>query len=200
MLVACRSDFVTADAAGGVRVLPLDGPSIGGVGVDVAAEFASQVGNRGEDAARDDLAFDLGEPDLDLVEPGRVRGREVKPDSRMLLEELADCLSFVSGEIVENDVNLLSRRAQGHDLLQKGDELTAGMAGSGFAVNATGGGIQRRILRRAFRVGSTRSRGVRRVRARVAGRDRDDPRLEWRPSHRRRTRPRAAAGADRGRG
>jgi len=40
-LVACRSEFVTAEAAGGVRVFPLDGPSIGGVGVDVAAEFAS---------------------------------------------------------------------------------------------------------------------------------------------------------------
>ena len=145
VLVACRSEFVTADAAGGVGVFPLDGPSIGGVGIDVAAEFASQVGNRGEDAACDDLAFDLGEPDLDLIEPGRVRGREVKPDSRMLLEELADRLSFVRGEIVEDDVNLLPRRAQGYDLLQKGDELAAGMAGSGFAVDATGGGIQRCI-------------------------------------------------------
>jgi hypothetical protein len=44
-LVACRSEFVTADAAGGVRVFPLDGPSIGGVGVDIASEFASQIGN-----------------------------------------------------------------------------------------------------------------------------------------------------------
>ena len=40
-LVACRSEFVTADAAGGVGVFPLNGSSVGGVGVDVAAEFAS---------------------------------------------------------------------------------------------------------------------------------------------------------------
>jgi predicted GNAT family acetyltransferase len=40
-LVACRSEFVTAKAAGGVRVFPLDGTSIGGVSVDVATEFAS---------------------------------------------------------------------------------------------------------------------------------------------------------------
>ena len=39
--VACRSEFVTAEASGGVRVFPPDGPSIGGVGVDVMAEFAS---------------------------------------------------------------------------------------------------------------------------------------------------------------
>ena len=32
LLVACRSEFVTADAAGGVGVFPLDGASIGGVG------------------------------------------------------------------------------------------------------------------------------------------------------------------------
>ena len=68
--MACRSEFVTANAAGGVRVFPPDRSSIGRVCVDVASEFASQVGNRSEDAARDDLTFDLGEPDLDLVEPG----------------------------------------------------------------------------------------------------------------------------------
>ena len=87
----------------------------------------------------------LAKPDLVLIEPGRVSGREVKPDSRMLLEELADRLSFVRGEIVEDDVNLLPRRAQGDHFLEKGDELAAGMAGSGFAVDATGGGIKRRI-------------------------------------------------------
>ena len=87
----------------------------------------------------------LAKPDLVLIEPGRVSGREVKPDSRMLFGELADRLSFVRGEIVEDDVNLLPRWAQGYDLLQKGDQLTACMASSGFAVNATGGGIERRI-------------------------------------------------------
>ncbi len=44
-LVACRSEFVTTDATGGVGVFPLDRSSVGGVGVDVAAEFVRQVGN-----------------------------------------------------------------------------------------------------------------------------------------------------------
>ena len=69
VLVACRSEFVTADAAGGVGVFPLDGPGMGGVGVDVAPKLSRQIRDGGEDAARNDLAFDLGEPDLDLVEP-----------------------------------------------------------------------------------------------------------------------------------
>ena len=42
-------------------------------------------------------------------------------------------------------MNLLPGRAQGDDLFQKGDELTAGVVGGSFAVDAAGGGIQRRI-------------------------------------------------------
>ena len=63
----------------------------------------------------------------------------------MLPQEVAHRLGFVGGEVVQDDVNLLPRRAQEYDLLQKGDELTAGMASSGFAVDATGGGSERCI-------------------------------------------------------
>ena len=42
-LVDCRIEFVSAQAAAGVRVFPLDRASVGGVGVDVTTEFASQV-------------------------------------------------------------------------------------------------------------------------------------------------------------
>ena len=117
------------------------------VGRDEGIDMGLELGDGVERCAGERFAAQDGKPDLDLIEPGRVSGREVKPDSRMLLEELADRLSFVRGEIVEDDVNLLPRRAQGYDLLQKGDELAAGMAGSGFAVDATGGGIERRIQR-----------------------------------------------------
>jgi len=41
ILVACRREFVTADAAGGIGVFPLDRSGVGGISVDVAAEFAS---------------------------------------------------------------------------------------------------------------------------------------------------------------
>ena len=49
---------------------------------DVAHQFSPQVGDGGEDAACDDVTFDLGEPQLDLVEPGRVSRREVQVDRR----------------------------------------------------------------------------------------------------------------------
>ena len=44
-LVDCRSEFVSAQAAAEVRVFPLDRASVGGVGIDVATEFARQVRN-----------------------------------------------------------------------------------------------------------------------------------------------------------
>jgi L-aminopeptidase/D-esterase-like protein len=66
-LVDCRSEFVSAQTAAGVRVFPLDRASVGRVGVDVTTELASQVRDRGENAAGDDLAYDLGEPDLDWL-------------------------------------------------------------------------------------------------------------------------------------
>jgi hypothetical protein len=72
----------------------------------------------------------------------------VKPDSRILLEELANRPCLVSGEVVQDDVNLLPGWAQGDDLFEKGNELAAGVAGAGFAVNPTGGGIQRGIQKR----------------------------------------------------
>lgn len=135
VLVGYRREFVTTDAAGGIGVFPLDRSGVGGVGVDVAAKLARQIGDRSKDAAGDDLSFDLCEPDLDLVEPGRVGGHEMKMDARMLLQKVAHRMRFVAGEIVEDDVNLLPWRAQNDDLLQEGDELAAGVAGGGFAVD-----------------------------------------------------------------
>jgi hypothetical protein len=45
LLVACRREFVTADASGGFGVLPPNGAGICRVGVDVSAELSRQVGD-----------------------------------------------------------------------------------------------------------------------------------------------------------
>ena len=44
-------------------------------------ELSVQIGDGGEDAKSDDVALDLGEPQFDLVEPGRVSRRKVQPDT-----------------------------------------------------------------------------------------------------------------------
>jgi len=121
---------------------------MGRVGIDVAAKFASQVGDGSENATGNDLTFDLSEPDLDLVQPGRIGRGEVKLHARMLCEELSNRLRFMSGEVVENDMNLLPRRAQGYDFIQESKEITTGVPGRGFSVHPAGFGVQRGIERK----------------------------------------------------
>src|SRR5204863_231501 len=102
---------------------------MGRVGIDVATKFASQVGDGSENATGNDLRFDLSEPDLDLVQPGRIGRGEVKLHARMLCEELSNRLRFMSGEVVDNDMNLLPRRAQGYDFIQESKEITTAVPG-----------------------------------------------------------------------
>jgi len=45
--------------------------------LDIAHQLASQVGDEGEDAPRRDILLDRGDPEFDLIEPGRI-GRSVK--------------------------------------------------------------------------------------------------------------------------
>ena len=148
ILVGCRIEFVSAQAARGVRVLPLDRTGAGRVGVDVATKFTGQIGDRCEDAAGDDLALDFGEPEFDLVEPGRIGRREVKLHARMALEKIGNGLGFMRGEVVEDDVNLLPGPAQRHHFFQKSHEIAAGVAGRGFSVHPAGLGVQRGIQRK----------------------------------------------------
>jgi hypothetical protein len=65
---------------------------------------------------------------------------EVNP--RIVLQELTDGGGFVSREIVQDDVNLFVPGAEGDDFLEEGDELAAGVASGGFAMNASCGRVQ----------------------------------------------------------
>jgi hypothetical protein len=95
-----------------------------------------------KDATSNQVAFDLAEPQLDLVEPGRVGRGEVEVDPRVVFKELADQAGLVSREVVEDDVNLLSGRTLGNDFFEKGNKVLAGVAGRGFAVHVAGSRFQ----------------------------------------------------------
>lgn len=55
----------------------------------------------------DDFAPDFGGPQLDLIQPRGIGESEVEPDTWILLEELLHQCSFVSGEIIEDDLDVL---------------------------------------------------------------------------------------------
>jgi hypothetical protein len=88
----------STDAAGDVAVLPLDRLGSLVVLANVAELLAAEVVGGLEDAASDDLALDLAEPDLDLVQPARVGGafltgvvasRPANPRDHIILDNLS---------------------------------------------------------------------------------------------------------------
>ena len=111
--------------------IAIDPPNwVGGLVVlaDVAHELALEVWHRGEDTSGDHVALDLGEPELDLIEPGRVGGGEVQVDIAVLCKELADLLGLVGCQVVGDHVDLLAPALVGHDVAEEGDELCRGGA------------------------------------------------------------------------
>jgi hypothetical protein len=96
---------------------------------------------------RDNVALDLGKPQFHLIEPGRIRGREMEADSGMLLQKLLHRFGFVGGEIVQHDVNLSCPARFPQQPPQKHQELRAGISLRSVALHPAGlhvqGGIQR---------------------------------------------------------
>jgi hypothetical protein len=101
--------------------------------VDVAHELSPQIRDAGEDASSDDVAFDLGKPYFDLVEPGRVSRREVEVDGRVSIQEFGDLHGFVRRQVIGDDVDLLGRRLVYDDVCQEGDELRRGCGAPRFS-------------------------------------------------------------------
>ena len=121
----------------GILVVPLD----------VATDFPSQVRNRGENATRGQVTFDLGKPELDLIEPRRVRRREMRVCAGMGREKRLDTLRFVGGEIVDDQMDLSAPRLRLHDVLEERDECVAGCVAAPSADDFAGLRVERGIQR-----------------------------------------------------
>lgn len=74
-----------------------------------------------------DVTLDFRKPDLDLIQPGGISRREVKPHLGVLGEDLLDGLCFMGRQIVEHDVNFARPLGLSHQLCQERDELGAGV-------------------------------------------------------------------------
>jgi hypothetical protein len=78
-----------------VAVNPADRFGIFVIPSDVSTNLPRKVRDRGEDAAREQVAFDLRKPEFDLVEPRGIRRREVQVHGRMVEQKGADRLGLV---------------------------------------------------------------------------------------------------------
>jgi len=114
---------------------------------NVAQDLALEIVARSKEATVKDVPLELTEPALDLVEPGRIGGREVPVPMRMPLKEPFDQFRFVRRAVVQDDVNLVLDGWPGDDLFQKRNQLRTGVAGCGWADPFTGLRIQGRLQR-----------------------------------------------------
>ena len=69
---------------------------------NVLHDLLREIACRLEDTAVSEIPFNFREPEFDLIEPRGVRGCEMEPDLRILLEEFFDSLCFVGGQVVED--------------------------------------------------------------------------------------------------
>src|SRR5260370_24255278 len=129
-LVDCLSFSDSTNAVRRVGVGPAKGATGFVVGPDVLHQLASQIGGRGEDAAREAVALDLGKPELDLIQPRAVRRRIVHRDARVRGEPCGDGLGLMRGEVVGDEMDRAAPRVGGHQLVQEGEELDTRMAGA----------------------------------------------------------------------
>ena len=93
------------------------------IGRDEGIDMGSQLCDRSKGGAGERLVGQDREPNLDLIEPGGARRREMKVDVGMA-DEPAVGLRLMGVEVVEDDVNLpLGMR--GHDAVHEVEELDA---------------------------------------------------------------------------
>ena len=74
------------DAVAGVLRGPREQLSFFVIGPDVAHQFARQIPHRSKHSAGDHVALDPGKPQLHLVQPRRIRRREMQAHLRMHLQ------------------------------------------------------------------------------------------------------------------
>jgi len=95
---------------------------------DVLHELSSQVGQRREHAAGNDVALDLREPEFNLVEPRGVGGSEVQVNIPMSIQKVFDLPRLMGREVVGNDVDFFASWLVDDEVCQKGDKLRRGVS------------------------------------------------------------------------
>jgi hypothetical protein len=110
------------------------------------AQPVAQISNGSEQAARDDIALDLGKPQLHLIQPRRVDRGDVK--AHLGGEEQLDVRGLLHGKIVEHDMNPSIPLRALDQPFHKRDELAAALSGGSHAVHGAGLHVQGRVQRK----------------------------------------------------
>jgi len=128
---------------------------------DIGHDLSVEVGLGFEDAACNEVSLDLGEPDLDLIEPRGIGRGEMELDVGTDAQKLLNGFSFMSRKVVGDDMNMGFGGLSSDHLGEELHELGAGVTVSCLSQDLAGGRIQGRIERKECRGESIRIRDVR---------------------------------------
>src|SRR6202049_1906145 len=104
-----------------IGIFPLHGAGRFVVLTDVSQELSLQIGDGSEYASRDDVALDLAEPQLDLIQPRRVGRSEMQMNLGMRRQEVRDRPTLVSGEVVGDDMDFFAAGLIYHNVCEERD-------------------------------------------------------------------------------
>src|SRR5215470_10999674 len=99
--------MVSSDATVSISVSPFKGLGTLVVDFDIAGDLSGEIDFGSKDAAGDQIALNFGEPDFDLIEPGRVGGCVMELNVGVDGEKLHHGLGLVRRQVVGNDVDWL---------------------------------------------------------------------------------------------
>ena len=138
-----------SDSSIRVFVSPLEGESGFVVMADRAHDLAVEVGLGFEDAACNEVSLDLGEPDLDLIEPRGIGRGVMELDVGMGAQKSLNGCSFMSRKVVGDDMKRCFGRLRSDHLGKKFHELSARVTVSCLRQDFAGGRVQGRIERKS---------------------------------------------------
>src|SRR5260370_14543171 len=115
---------------------------------DVAQELAREILHRGEDAARNHVALDLGELDLYLVKPAGVGRSVMDANGGVGFQEFENRFGLMCTQVIGNDVNFATGWLIGNYLNKEIDKLSTRVASAGLSKNLAGSRVQGAIERK----------------------------------------------------
>ena len=121
---------------------PLEGRGGRIVGLDKGVDGLAQLPDRGEAGAFERAPGENREPDLDLVEPGRMGRRVVQEDPGASVEELLDFGCEVGREVVDDAVQFQTGRRLRVEVGEELDEVVGpGVVGDPRVASWGGGSV-----------------------------------------------------------
>src|SRR5712664_4337615 len=125
-----------------ISIFPLHGTGRFVVLTDVSQELFVQIRNGSEYPSGDDVALDLAEPQLNLIQPRRVGRSEVQVNLGMHRQEVRDRPALVSREVVGDHMDLFAAGLIDHNVCEERGELRRGVPRSGFTEHLASLGVE----------------------------------------------------------